>query len=69
MTALPRYRPRAPGREHRTPGGPAAQPVGKWRKLRFTCKLARGTYRFTVYATDAAGNRQAKTASNKLVVR
>ena len=48
---------------------PAAQPVGKWRTLRLTCKLARGTYRFTVYATDAAGNRQAKTASNKLVVR
>lgn len=29
----------------------------------------RGTYRFYVYATDAAGNRQAKVASNKLTVR
>lgn len=48
---------------------PAARPVGAWLKLRFMCKLARGTYRFTVYATDAAGNRQARTASNKLVVR
>ena len=29
----------------------------------------RGTHRFYVYATDAAGNAQAKVATNKLVVR
>lgn len=28
-----------------------------------------GTYRFYVYATDTAGNTQAKVASNKLVVK
>lgn len=28
-----------------------------------------GTYRFFVYATDVAGNAQAKTGSNRLVVR
>jgi hypothetical protein len=36
---------------------------------RFDCTLARGTYRFTVYATDLAGNTQAKAASNRLVVK
>ena len=36
---------------------------------RFKCKLARGSYRFFVYATDAAGNRQTTVASNRLVIR
>jgi hypothetical protein len=35
----------------------------------FRCDLARGTYRFYVYATDAAGNRQSNVAWNRLVVR
>ena len=35
----------------------------------FRCKLARGTYRFYVYATDPAGNKQVKVVSNKLTVR
>ena len=35
----------------------------------FTCRLARGHYRFSVYASDAAGNRQSVVASNGLHVR
>ena len=35
----------------------------------FACTLAKGRYRFSVYATDAAGNRQAKVSSNTLTVR
>jgi photosystem II stability/assembly factor-like uncharacterized protein len=35
----------------------------------FTCWLPRGRYRFTVAATDAAGNRQTAVAGNHLVVR
>ena len=35
----------------------------------FRCKLARGKYRFYVYATDPAGNKQVKVASNRLTVR
>ena len=35
----------------------------------FTCWLASGRYRFFVYATDAAGNRQSRVADNRLVVR
>ena len=35
----------------------------------FACRLARGTYRFIVTATDAAGNRQTAAAVNTLVVR
>jgi photosystem II stability/assembly factor-like uncharacterized protein len=35
----------------------------------FRCTLARGTYRFYVYATDPAGNKQVKVVSNKLTVR
>ena len=36
----------------------------------FTCKLKRGIYRFSVYATDTAGNAQNLPAgSNKLVVK
>jgi len=44
-------------------------PVGKSLSARFVCWLAKGSYRFTVYATDAAGNTQAATASNRLRVR
>jgi len=35
----------------------------------FTCRLAAGKYRFSVYARDAAGNSQATIGSNKLTVR
>ena len=35
----------------------------------FTCRLAAGKYRFSVYAKDAAGNSQATIGSNKLTVR
>jgi outer membrane protein assembly factor BamB len=35
----------------------------------FRCTLARKTYRFFVYATDAAGNKQARVGSNKLSVK
>jgi alpha-tubulin suppressor-like RCC1 family protein len=35
----------------------------------FTCKLAKGTYKWYVYATDPAGNTQAKASSKKLTVR
>jgi hypothetical protein len=34
----------------------------------FHCRLARGRFRFFVYATDAAGNRQSVVASNTLQV-
>jgi hypothetical protein len=36
---------------------------------KFRCTLAKKTYRFFVYATDAAGNTQSSVGSNKLVVR
>ena len=38
-------------------------------KYRFRCTFKKGTYRFYVYGTDAAGNRQSKVASNRLHVR
>jgi cytochrome c len=44
-------------------------PVGRSLSARFVCWLARGSYRFSVYATDAAGNTQVSTASNRLRVR
>ena len=36
---------------------------------KFTCKLAKGVYTYAVYATDVAGNAQAKAGSAKLTVR
>lgn len=42
--------------------------VNKQLSYKFRCSLAAGTYRFTVSATDTAGNRETKPASNKLVV-
>ena len=35
----------------------------------FRCRLPRGSYRYCVHATDAAGNRQVKVAWSSLVVR
>jgi hypothetical protein len=43
--------------------------VNKTLYAKFGCKLARGTYTFSVYATDMAGNAQAKIGSNKLTVK
>ncbi len=36
---------------------------------KWTCSLRRGSYRFFVYASDLAGNRQVSVGSNRLVVR
>ena len=38
-------------------------------KAKFLCKLAKGTYKYHVYATDAAGNKQSKIGSAKLFVK
>jgi hypothetical protein len=35
----------------------------------FRCRLAAGAYRFFVYATDEAGNRQIVVGANALVVK
>ena len=59
----------------RTPAGRALKtvivrgPVNSSLSAHFTCWLARGNYRFTVSATDAAGNTQATLASNRLAVQ
>jgi hypothetical protein len=59
----------------RTPAGRSVKtlvvrgPVGKPLSARFVCWLAKGSYRFTVSATDAAGNTQVATASSSLKVR
>jgi hypothetical protein len=45
------------------------RPVNRTLTYRFVCNAARRTYRFFVYATDLAGNRQSVTGYNKLVVR
>jgi LmbE family N-acetylglucosaminyl deacetylase len=37
-------------------------------KYQFRCNLKKGSYRFSVYATDAAGNQQSKIATNTLNV-
>lgn len=39
------------------------------RTYSFRCTPAKGTYRWYVYATDLAGNQQAKAASNSLRVK
>jgi hypothetical protein len=46
-----------------------ARPVNTALTARFTCKLRAGTYRFSVRATDAAGNPQSAAASQRLTVR
>ena len=44
--------------------------TGTLRACRFTCKLARGVYRFTVEARDLSGNAaQSPLGSNRLTVR
>ncbi|MGZ4199848.1 MAG: FG-GAP repeat domain-containing protein, partial [Thermoleophilia bacterium] len=44
------------------------KPTG-WFVAKFRCKLAKGTYRYNVSATDAAGNRQSKLGWNRLIVK
>jgi hypothetical protein len=46
-----------------------SRPVNTALTARFRCALRPGTYRFSVRATDAAGNPQANVASQKLTVR
>jgi photosystem II stability/assembly factor-like uncharacterized protein len=41
----------------------------KAHRYSFVCRLARGTYRFSVSATDAAGNTETRVATNRLVVK
>ena len=48
---------------------PGAKAVNVLQKATFTCKLAKGTYKFYVTATDAAGNKATNTAVNKLTVK
>jgi hypothetical protein len=43
--------------------------VNKRLVAKFVCRLAKGRYRFSVCATDAAGNTQSTVASNRLTVR
>jgi hypothetical protein len=43
--------------------------VGTLQSYRFKCTLAKRTYRFYVYATDAAGNTQSVLGRNYLYVR
>jgi hypothetical protein len=40
-----------------------------WFYPRFYCTLPRGTYGYSVYATDAAGNTQSAVGSNTLTVK
>ena len=48
---------------------PGAKAVNVLQKATFTCKLAKGTYKFYVTAIDAAGNVATKAAVNKLTVK
>jgi hypothetical protein len=43
--------------------------VNSLQSYRFRCTLKQGTYRFYVYATDAAGNVQSRVGSSKLTVK
>jgi hypothetical protein len=43
--------------------------VDRTLNYRFTCWLPKGSYRFSVAATDAAGNPAKAVAANTLVVR
>ena len=46
----------------------AARPVGVPLGARVRCAFAPGKYRFSVYATDAAGNEQRRPGVNTLTV-
>ena len=45
-----------------------SQPAGAIRMTRYVCRLPKGVYNFSVYATDTAGNVQARIGSNLLHV-
>ena len=45
------------------------QPVNTVLTKRFRCRLRAGTYRYFVFATDAAGNEQMQVGKKRLVVR
>ena len=45
------------------------QPLGRTLAATFRCTLPKGTYRFSVYAVDRAGNKQSRVGTNTLVVR
>lgn len=43
--------------------------VNASQSAKFKCRLAKGTYKFYVYATDVAGNAQSKVGHNRLTVK
>ena len=43
--------------------------VNTSKTAKFTCRLAKGKYKYLVYATDVAGNAQARIGSARLTVR
>ena len=45
-----------------------SQPTGQ-RAAHYVCTLPKGVYHFSVYATDTAGNAQARVGTNTLSVR
>ncbi len=47
----------------------ARGPVNSTLSTRFVCWLAKGHYRYFVYATDAAGNHQSAVGGNRLTVK
>ena len=42
---------------------------GKTYQYGFKCKLAKGSYKYYVYAVDASGNAQSNVAKAKLTVK
>jgi kexin len=44
------------------------QHIGSLQNVLYRCRLARGAYRFSVYATDSAGNTQSRVGANALLV-
>lgn len=48
---------------------PGTLPTNSRQACRWTCRLARGSYVWKVYATDLAGNTQARVGSRTLVVK
>lgn len=46
-----------------------SRPTGQTQSYKWTCKLARGSYAWKVYAVDQAGNRQAHVGASTLKVK